>query len=100
EAQQKAREMMEEAELESHKLLAEAQTEAQRRRGDERERLEEKVVDLAARRDTLLSDVDALTQFESEYRARLSNVLENDLAMLRDRPSSAPGPVPQSHEVE
>ena len=100
EAQQKAREMMEEAELESHKLLAEAQTEAQRRRDDERERLEEEVVDLAARRDTLLSDVDALTQFESEYRARLSSVLENDLTMLRERPSSAPGPVPPSHAVE
>ena len=58
------------------------------------------MVDLAGRRDTLLADVDGLTQFESEYRARLSGVLESDLAMLRDRPSSAPGPVPQTHDVE
>ncbi|MGH8976972.1 MAG: DivIVA domain-containing protein [Acidimicrobiia bacterium] len=100
EAQQKSREMMEEAELESHKLLADAQTEAQRRRDEERERLETEVVDLAARRDTLLADVDALTQFESDYRARLAGALEDDLAKLRDRASALPGPVPQGHEVE
>src|SRR5215510_6528582 len=47
EAQTKSRAMMEEAELESHKLLADAQTEAARRRDEERERLEEEVVDLA-----------------------------------------------------
>ena len=58
---------MEEAELESHKLLADAQTEAQRRGEEERVRLEDEVVDLAARRDTLLADVDALTTL----RARL-----------------------------
>jgi len=100
EAQQKAREMMEEAELESHKLLADAQSEAQRRRDEERERLEEEVIDLAARRDTLLADVDTLTKFESDYRERIAGVLEADLDALRSRESAQPGPVPELQAVE
>jgi hypothetical protein len=48
----------------------------------------------------LLGDVDTLTQFEADYRARLSGVLEDDLAKLRERPSATPGPVPQGHDVE
>jgi cell division septum initiation protein DivIVA len=100
EAQQKARSMLEEAELESHKLLADAQSDAQRRRDEERERLEGEVIDLAARRDTLLSDVDTLTQFESDYRERLAASIESDLDRVRNRDTSAPGPVPTPHDVE
>jgi cell division initiation protein len=100
EAQQKARAMMEEAELESHKLLAEAQTEAQQRGDEERERLEGEVIDLAARRDTLLADVDTLTQFETDYRDRLAAALEQDLEALRNRTTAAPGPVPEVEPVE
>jgi cell division septum initiation protein DivIVA len=100
EAQQKAREMMEEAELESRRLLADAQSDAQRRRDEERERIEGEVVDLAARRDTLLADVEALTHFETDYRDRIAGVLENDLETLRTRPSAAPGPVPEVEPVE
>ncbi len=100
EAQQKARAMMEEAELESHKLLAEAQTEAQQRGDEERMRLEGEVIDLAARRDTLLADVDTLTQFETDYRDRLAVALEQDLEALRTRTTAAPGPVPEVEPVE
>ena len=100
EAQQKARAMMEEAELESHKLLAEAQTEAQQRGDEERMRLESEVIDLAARRDTLLTDVDTLTQFETDYRDRLAAALEQDLEALRTRTTAAPGPVPEVEPVE
>ena len=100
EAQQKARAMMEEAELESHKLLAEAQTEAQQRGDEERMRLEGEVIDLAARRDTLLTDVDTLTQFETDYRDRLAAALEQDLEALRTRTTAAPGPVPEVEPVE
>ena len=92
--------MMEEAELESHKLLAEAQTEAQQRGDEERMRLEGEVIDLAARRDTLLADVDTLTQFETDYRDRLAAALEQDLEALRTRTTAAPGPVPEVEPVE
>lgn len=100
EAQQRARQMVEEAEIQSRKMLAEAEADARRRGETERRRLEEEVLDLAARRDALLGDVEALTRFENEYRDRLARALEADLAALRQRPSAAPGPQPEPHEVE
>jgi cell division septum initiation protein DivIVA len=100
EAQQKSRAMLEEAELESHKLLADAHVEAQRRGDEERERLEDEVIDLAARRDTLLADVEALTQFEADFRERLVSALDADLVRVRDRESLAPGPLPELQAVE
>jgi hypothetical protein len=81
-----------------HKL-AEAQTEAQQRGDEERMRLEGEVIDLAARRDTLLTDVDTLTQFETDYRDRLAATLEQDLEALRTRTTAAPGPVPEVEPV-
>ncbi|MCV5480284.1 DivIVA domain-containing protein, partial [Escherichia coli] len=53
EAQQRARQMVEEAEIQSRKMLAEAEADARRRGETERRRLEEEVLDLAARRDAL-----------------------------------------------
>jgi cell division initiation protein len=100
EAQQKARAMLEDSELESHKLLADAHAEAQRRGDEERELLEEEVIDLAARRDTLLADVDALTQYEAEFRERMASFLEADLERVRNRESVAPGPAPEPQTVE
>jgi cell division septum initiation protein DivIVA len=100
EAQTKSRAMMEEAELESHRLLAEAQSEAQRRGDEERARLEDEVVDLHAKRETLLADVDALTTFEQDYRDRLADALERDLDSLRNRTTVAPGDVPAVEPVE
>jgi cell division initiation protein len=100
EAQQKAHQMVEEAELQSRKMLAEAEGEARRRGEAERRRLEEEIFDYAGRRDALLADVEALTRYETEYRERQSRALEADLAALRTRPSSAPGPRPDTHEVD
>lgn len=100
EAQQKARQMVEEAELQSRKTLAESENEARRRGEAERRRLEEEVLELAARRDALLTDVEALTRFEAEYRDRMVHALDADLAALRNRPSAAPGPAPEAHDVE
>jgi vacuolar-type H+-ATPase subunit H len=100
EAQQRARQMVEEAELQSRKMLAEAEADARRRGETERRRLEEEILELAARRDALLDDVESLTRFENEYRDRMARALEADLAALRQRPSSAPGPQPEPHDVE
>jgi cell division septum initiation protein DivIVA len=100
EAQQKARQMVEEAELQSRKTLAEAENESRRRGEAERIRLEQEVLELAERRDALLSDVEALTRFEAEYRDRMVHALDADLAALRTRPSASPGPRPEAHDVE
>lgn len=100
EAQAKARQMVEEAEIASRKTLAEAEADARRRGEAERRRLEAEVVELAARRDSLLGDVEGLTRFEAEYRERMARALEADLAALRARPSAAPGPRPDVGQVE
>jgi cell division septum initiation protein DivIVA len=100
EAQEKSRQMIEESELRARKMVADAESESRRRSESERRRLEEEVLDLAGRRDALLTDVEAMTRFETDYRDRMVRALEADLAALRTRPSAAPGPKPETHEVE
>jgi cell division septum initiation protein DivIVA len=100
EAQQKSRQLMEDAELHSHKLLAEAESNARQRGETERRRLEHEVLELADRREALLADVDALGRFESDFRERMVRALEADLSALQRRPSASPGPVPEPQEVD
>src|SRR5207244_12261334 len=77
-----------------------SEAEARRRGEAERRRLEQEIVDLAERRDTLLADVEALTRFEAEYRERMVRTLETDLSTLRARPTTAPGSKPETSDVE
>lgn len=100
EAQQKSRQMLEEAEITSRKVLTEAEADARRRGEAERLRLEEEVVDLAARRDALAADVEAMSRFEADYREGMVRALEADLTALRTRPTAAPGPRPEPSDVE
>jgi DivIVA domain-containing protein len=100
EATAKSRQMIDEAEMSSRRLVADAEAEARRRGETERRRLEQEIVELAERRDTLLADVEALTRFEADFRERQVRALETDLASLRSRPTSAPGTKPETSEVE
>jgi hypothetical protein len=92
--------MVDDAEIQSRRVIAEAEAEARRRGENERRRLEEEVVELAGRRDTLLADVDALNRFESDYRERMVRSLEADLSALRSRATAAPGSRPEPVEVD
>ena len=100
EATAKSKQMIDEAEMSSRRLVADAETEARRLGDTERRRLEQEIVELAGRRDTLLADVEALTRFEAEYRERMVGALETDLSALRTRPTTAPGSKPETSEVE
>jgi DivIVA domain-containing protein len=100
EAQVKSRQMVDDAETQARRTIAEAETEARVRGETERRRLEKEVVDMAARRDALKSDVDMLTRYEGEYRERLLRALETDLETLRSRPQVAPGPTPETSDVD
>ena len=100
EAAAKARQMVDDAEIQSRRLIADAEADARRRGESERRRLEEEILDLATRRDTLLADVEALTRFEADYRDRSVRALEADLAALRSRPPASPGPRPEPSDVE
>jgi cell division initiation protein len=96
----KSRQMLDEAEMSSRRLVADAEAEARRRGESERRRLEQEIVELAGRRDTLLADVEAMTRFEAEYRERLVRALETDLSALRDRQTTAPASKPEASDVE
>ena len=100
EATAKARQMVDDSEIQSRRTIADAEAEARRRGEAERQRLEKQVVELAGRRDALLADVEALNGFESEYRDRMTRALEADLTALRTRPSTAPGRRPEVSDVE
>lgn len=100
EAQAKARQMVEEADGQARRMLADAEAELRRRSETERRRLENEILELSGRRDALLADVEKLSRHESEYRERIVQTLEADLALLRSRPSAAPGPTPELHHVE
>jgi DivIVA domain-containing protein len=100
EAQAKARQMVEDAEGQARRLVAEAEADARMRGESERRRLEQEVLDLASRRDTLSSDIDVLSRYETEYRDRLLRALETDLEALRSRSAVSPGPRPETREIE
>jgi vacuolar-type H+-ATPase subunit H len=100
EATAKARQMLDDADIQARRLVADAEAEARRKGESERRRLEEEILDLAGRRDSLLADVEALTRFEGEYRERMVRALEADLFALRSRPTTAPGSRPEPTDVE
>src|SRR6478609_6719551 len=99
EATAKSRQMLDEAEMSSRRVVAEAEADARKRGDSERRRLEDEIVDLATRRDTLLADVEALTRFDAEYRERMVRALESDLSVLRSRPTTAPASLPETSDV-
>src|SRR5664279_2003910 len=100
EAQFKARQILDDAETKSRAQLAEAESTARRQVDTERRRLETEVIELGARREALLADVDGLERFESEYRVRLRRALEADLESLAGQGPVAPSARPPIHEVE
>src|SRR3954467_10039999 len=100
EAQFKARQILDEAETKSRTMVSEAETTARRQAETERRRLESEVLELGAKRDALVADVDALERFEQDYRARLRRAVEADLEMLSSKGSVAPSPRPTTHDVE
>jgi cell division septum initiation protein DivIVA len=100
EAQTRARQLLEDAENKSRALVTEAEANARRVSDDERTRLENEILDLASRREALTSDVDALQQYESEYRGRLQRALESDLEILKQQTAGPSVPRPQLSTVE
>src|SRR6478609_4470891 len=100
EAQTKARQILDDAESKSRSMVSEAETTARRQAETERRRLESEVLELGAKRDALVADVDALDRFEQDYRVRLRRAVEADLEQLSSKGSVAPSPRPTTHDVE
>src|SRR6478735_6135159 len=99
-AQRAADEAVAEAQAKARQILDEAETKARRQAETERRRLESEVLELGAKRDALVADVDALDRFEQDYRVRLRRAVEADLEQLSSKGSVAPSPRPTTHDVE
>jgi DivIVA domain-containing protein len=109
-AQRTAATALEEARAEAVRMVADAEAHVQARmaEADARlaavedeiaERTRKDLAELAERRATLQADVDALTAFLEEHRARLRAELQRQLAELDGQVPSMPSP-PEVHEVE
>jgi DivIVA domain-containing protein len=99
EAQERSRSLLEESESRARSLIGDAEATARRIADSERQRLEGEIVELASRRDSLNTDVDALEKYESEYRSRLRNAIESELDSL-GKFAGQHGERPSLHEVE
>jgi DivIVA domain-containing protein len=100
EAQAEARRVTDEAETNARRITSEAEANARRVAEGERQRLEAEVLDLGARREALLADVEQLERFANDYRSRLRSAIERDLDTLAARPPVVDSPRPTLHEVD
>src|SRR5919202_4179120 len=90
-AHEKARQLVEEAEDRALTLTSEAEEQARIIGEAQRQKYEAIVAELAARRELLTLDIDALERVQADYRGRLRAVLEKELDEL-DRRAILPPP--------
>ncbi|MFI5046081.1 MAG: DivIVA domain-containing protein [Acidimicrobiia bacterium] len=94
EAHAEARRLLEESEARAQALVGEAEASARRIAESERRRLESDIQDLAARRDALQSDADAIEDYARAYRERVRAAIESDLHRLGSGAIAPPKPRP------
>jgi F0F1-type ATP synthase membrane subunit b/b' len=98
EAKAKAAEILTESEERAQQVVAEAEANARRIADAEKARLEEDIARLTAARDNLTADVDALEQFEKDYRERLRTAIQAEMDLLEA--GVAAEARPELHEVD
>lgn len=86
EANETAQSTIAAANAQAEELLTGAREELRELHDVERARLEREILDLAARRDTLIDDVQSLEAWDDEYRNRLVHQIESDLSAAKRRP--------------
>jgi DivIVA domain-containing protein len=95
EAQARAHQLSSESEAKAHALVSEAESTARRIAETERRRMETEIAQLAATRDALNDDVSALEKFSGEYRDRIRQAIEAELASLSRGAGEAEPPPPR-----
>src|SRR2546421_1152310 len=99
-AHERARQLLEEAEDRALKLTTEAEEQARVTGEAQRHKYETIVAELAARREMLTLDIDALERVQADYRGRLRAVLEKELEDLDRRPLLSPPARPELAEID
>jgi cell division septum initiation protein DivIVA len=81
-AQRNAEEILSGAQTRADELAKNAQANADELRDQARQRYEDVVGSLAAKREALQQQIEALEQFDADYRARLTTFMQNQLRAL------------------
>lgn len=99
-AHERSRQLLEEAEDRALAMTTEAEEQARTIGDTQRNKYEAIVAELSARRDALVTDIDALERVQADYRGRLRAILEKELEDL-DRRAELPSPArPELHEID
>jgi len=99
-AHERARQLLEESEDRALKLTTEAEEQARTTGEAQRQKYEAIVAELAARREMLTLDIDALERVQADYRGRLRAVLEKELEDLDRRPLLTAPVRPELAEID
>lgn len=100
EARERSERLLEESTAEATATIRSAEADARRVAEQERARVESEVAKLAAQREALSTDVEALEAFEKDYRDRLRASVAEDLEMLSVRPSTSAPARPALHDID
>ena len=99
-AHERARQLVEEAEDRALSLTTEAEEQARSIGEAQRTKYETIIAELSARRDLLVTDIDALERVQADYRGRLRAILEKELEELDRRAQLAAPARPDLHEID
>jgi hypothetical protein len=100
-ARQHAEEMLGDAQAEAEELVKNAQADADELEHRAQQRYDDVVGSLAARREALQQQIEALEQFDRDYRARLTAFMQHQLrALWADQPHVVPDAPAEQHAGE
>ncbi|MCU1458959.1 MAG: DivIVA protein [Actinomycetia bacterium] len=100
EAEEHARKVRADADAHAAAVVGDAEARARTIQDEHKAKLEHEVIDLSGRRDALLADIDTLSTYDENFRAKIRVAIEADLAAISERPAPDPGPRPGIHQIQ
>jgi DivIVA domain-containing protein len=100
EAEEHARKVRADADAHAAAVVGDAEARVRSIQDEHKAKLEHEVIELSGRRDALLADIDTLSTYDENFRAKIRAAIEADLNAISDRPAPDPGPRPGIHQIE
>ena len=100
EAEEHARKVRADADAHAAAVVGDAEARARSIQDEHKAKLEHEVIELSGRRDALLADIDTLSSYDENFRAKIRAAIEADLNAISERPAADPGPRPGIHQIE
>ncbi len=100
EAEEHAAKVRADADAHAAAVVGEAEAKVRTIQDEHKAKLEHEVIDLSGRRDALLADIDTLSAYDENFRAKIRAAIEADLSAITERAAPDPGPRPGIHQIE